>query len=583
MPLRRKLLLAMLIPAVLIGLVGVTGLYSLLHLEQAAGRILADNYQSIQEARNMERTLRLLETHGDGDSPADRERLTSTFETSLRRCESNITESGEPAVLQRIRSAWDRVGAGDSSAVDSLWEDLHALVSLNERAMIASEVETRRVARVMLWAVTGSALTAMVALAFFAVASAQRISHPVTEVADRLHLALNPVQGQQVAKHVDLDEITRLRRELDALLERLQRYEDEHNQKLDHLQGRLAFVMNEVLEGLVLLDGNHKVVTMNRVARAILAPEGAEGVRLETLALRDDVRSILSPLLAGERQAERDLGELRFELDGEERTYRPRVVTVRGADGSVLGYLLLFWDVTEQRRFEESRRRFISMLSHQLKTPMTSLSMAVNLLRERLGDGSAAQGELMSIAAESCNSLSSLISDLIEASREVTPDLVLRRQRVDVTRLLCSALRPLIPQAEERGVFLIVPACEPSIVATVDPVKFPWVVTNIAGNALRYTERGGRIEVGVRRSEGHLLVTISDTGAGIAPENLARIFEPYVTLEPEPKPGSHGLGLAIAREIVEAHGARIEAHSELGRGTEFVIRLPHEPTLVHGG
>jgi signal transduction histidine kinase len=74
--------------------------------------------------------------------------------------------------------------------------------------------------------------------------------------------------------------------------------------------------------------------------------------------------------------------------------------------------------------------------------------------------------------------------------------------------------------------------------------------------------------------EGLLFVTVADTGAGISSENLARIFEPYVSLEPEPKPGSHGLGLAIAREIVEAHGGRIEAHSEVGRGTEFIIRLP---------
>lgn len=579
MPLRRKLLLAMLIPAVLLGLVGAIGVYSLRHLEQAAGRILADNYRSIQETRNMERTLRRLESAPDAQAPSARTQLTSEFEQSLRRCEGNITESGETAVLHRIRSTWDRLRAvdvrGEPSDVESLYDELDALILLNEGAMIAYEAETRRVARVMLAAVTGSALAAMVALAFFAIASAQRISLPVTQVADRLHLALNPIEATQAAEQdADVDEIARLRRELDALLLRLQRYEDEHNRKLDHLQGRLAFVMNEVLEGLVLLDGDHEVLSMNRVARAILAPGGAEGTRLDALELRDDVRRALAPMLSGERQTERDLGELRFEIDGEERIYRPRVLTVTGADSSVHGYLLLFWDVTEQRRFEESRRRFISMLSHQLKTPMTSLSMAVHLLREGLGEASAAQAELMSIATESCSSLSSLISDLIEASREVTPDLALQRQRVDLMRLLRSALRPLVPQADEKSVSLVFLAGEESLMATVDPVKFPWVVTNIAGNALRYTGPGGRIEVGVRQVEGLLFVTVADTGAGISSENLARIFEPYVSLEPEPKPGSHGLGLAIAREIVEAHGGRIEAHSEVGRGTEFIIRLP---------
>ncbi len=578
MPLRRKLLLAMLIPAILLGLVGAIGVYSLRHLEQAAGRILADNYRSIQETRNMERTLRQLEA-ADARSPSTRDLLASNFEASLRRCEGNITESGEPEVLRRIRSAWDTLGRADlrdrTTEVEALYHDLDALISLNERAMIAYEAETRSVATGMVGAVAGSSLAAMVALAFFAVASAQRISRPVTQVADRLHLALNPVEATEARSHPPtVDEIARLRRELDALLLRLQHYEDEHNRKLDRLQGRLAFVMNEVLEGLVLLDDRHQVLSMNRVARAILAPDGVEGARLDDLALRDDLRGILAPLLAGERQTERDLGELRFEIDGEERLYRPRVMTVTGPDNAVYGYLLFFWDVTEQRRFEESRRRFISMLSHQLKTPMTSLSMAVNLLRERLGEASAPQTELMAIATESCASLSSLISDLIEASREVTPDLALRRTQADVPRLLRAALRPLLPQAEEKGVCLVLPSVDQGLTAMVDPVKFPWVVTNIAGNALRYTARGGRIEVRAEQVEGHLVVTVTDTGAGISRENLARVFEPYVSLEPDPEPGSHGLGLAIAREIVEAHGGCIVARSEVGRGTEFEIRLP---------
>lgn len=581
MPLRRKLLLAMLIPAVLLGLVGAIGVYSLRHLEQAAGRILADNYQSIQETRNMEQALRDLETAPLSTSTQTRNHMADSFEHSLVRCESNITEPGETAILSRIRSRWTRVrplmlrpvqDPETRDVANTLYDDLDALIALNERAMIEYEEETRHVARVMLGAVTGSSLAAMVALAFFAIASAKRISLPVTLVSDRLHAALNPTEVTANELPENVDEIGRLRRELDALLERLGRYEDEQNRKLSHMQGRLAFVMNEVLEGLVLLDGDRRVLTMNRVARAILSPGGADGASLDAIELPSDVRHVLAPLLSGNLQVERDLGELRFDIDGEERIYRPRVLTVASGDAGIEGYLLLFWDVTEQRRFEESRRRFISMLSHQLKTPMTSLSMSVNLLREKLGDGT--QGELLAIATDSCNSLSSLISDLIEASRDVTPDLTLHRQRVDVIRLLRSALRPLVPQASDSGVELVIPTADATLSASIDPVKFPWVVTNIAGNALRYTPRGGRIEVSVGERQGLLTVSVRDTGAGIARDNLDRIFEPYVSLGPEPQPGSHGLGLAIAKEVVEAHGGQIEVTSELGQGTEFIIRLP---------
>jgi NtrC-family two-component system sensor histidine kinase KinB len=593
MPLHRKLLLSMLIPAALLGLVGAMGVYSLRRLEASAGRILADNYRSIQETRRMEQALRQLESldvlRETSSGAGGRENLALTVDEALRRCEGNITETGETAVLKSIRSGWNAlrlqlVDSGNTSPTDlrstqrsvqALYSDLEELVSLNEKAMIKYERETSRVARVMLGAVTATALAAIVALAVFAMVSARRISRPVTEVADRLHVALNPDFGADHSRGPrNEDEIARLRQELDALLDRLARYEDEQNQKLFHLQGRLAFVMDEVLEGLVLIDGEHRVLAMNRIARMVLGPHSVEGVRLDDLDLREDVRQVLSPFFSEKYQIERDLGELRWEVDGAERIYRPRVLTVSDGDGTVEGYLLLFWDATEQRRFEESRRRFISMLSHQLKTPMTSLTMSVNLLREKIEGGAPAQAELLSIATENCNSLSSLISDLIEAARDAAPDLSLKTKHVDILRLLRSALRPLVPQAEEKGISLLVPTGESSIMATVDPVKFPWVVTNIAGNALRYTDCGGRIDVAVKRRGNQIEVSVKDTGAGIPPEDLDRIFQPHVSLEEEPRPGTHGLGLAIAKEIMEAHGGSIEAASKPGEGTEFKIRFP---------
>ena len=588
MPLRKKLLFLMLIPALLIVVVGVVGVYSLQHLEQAAGRILSDNYQSIQNSRRMERSLWRLETAVLGvDVPLRRE-LVVTFEESLGGCESNITETGEAAILKRIRESWNvlrlRLARQDQSAAEELSEngeiasslhnDIAELISLNERAMVACERETSRVARVMVSGVAISVGAAVLALAVFAIISAQRISRPVTQVADRIHHALNPAHEACLHAGSGGDEIARLREELDALLERLAQYEDEQSRKLAHMQGRLAFVINEVLEGLVLVDNEHRILAVNRVARRILGLDNGEGLRLDQLQPRDDLKQMLAPIMAEEFQPERDLGEITYNIDGDERVYRPRVLTVSVREGAVEGYLLLFWDVTEQRRFEESRRRFISMLSHQLKTPMTSLSMSVNLLREKLTDATAPQTELLSIATEDCNSLSSLVSELIDAAREITPDLTLRRQRQDIVHLLRLVLRPLIPQAVDKGIALVVPSDARPVIASVDPVKFSWVVTNIAGNALRYTNRGGEIRVFVSQTDQHIEVAVTDSGKGIAREDLDSIFKPYFTSDSAPVPGTHGLGLAIAKEIVEAHHGSLEVDSEPGRGTTFRILLP---------
>lgn len=593
MLLRRKLLLAILIPVLLLGIVGAISIYSLRYLEQAAGQILADNYLSIQETRRMEHCLRMLEwgasdTERSHRTTAARGSLATSVDMALASCEGNVTEPGETEVLARIRASWNelrpRLLAMESSAgaqrerfllAQSLYTDMEELIALNEQAMIGYERETRRVARLMVGAVTGLVLVAIVALALYALISARWISRPITQVADRLHKALNPTSGEQPpGRGAGVDEIKRLREELDSLLDRLARHEDEQEKRLRHLQGRLAFVMNEVLEGLVLLDRNHRILAVNRVARSILGSGCTEGIRLEELKLREHMRTLLAPLMSNSFHEERDLGEVRHESDGAERIYRPRVLTVSSGHGGIEGYLVLFWDVTEQRRFEESRQRFISMLSHQLKTPMTSLSMSVNLLKERLRDAAPGEAELLSIASENCSSLGALVADLVAASRETAADLSLNPRPVELTRLLRSALRPLVPQAESRGIALVLPATGREVFCTVDPVKFPWVISNIAGNALRYTDRGGKVEVTVEPQGRHVDIRVRDTGVGIAPENLERIFRPYVSLDSEPQPGTHGLGLAIAREIVDVHGGTITAESRLGVGTEFAIRLP---------
>jgi signal transduction histidine kinase len=286
-----------------------------------------------------------------------------------------------------------------------LYRYIEGLIIINEKAMFSYEKETRRIANLMLVVVTGSLVCACIALALFAVISALRISGPIVDVASRLHHGLNPEVSKDEPHSSRGDEIAFLRHELDRLLERLDRYDNDQQRRFSHLQSRLAFVINKVLEGLVLIDGSYRILVVNRVARGILGPACQEGVGLNEINPGSDVKKILHQVMDGTFLPERDLGEITFRINDAERIYRPRVLTVSNRTGAVEGILLLFWDVTEQRRFEESHHKFISMLSHQLKTPMTSLASSVNLLKEKIGRTDAAHAELLSIATEDCNAL----------------------------------------------------------------------------------------------------------------------------------------------------------------------------------
>jgi NtrC-family two-component system sensor histidine kinase KinB len=596
MPLRRKLLAYLVVPALLLAMVGISGLVSLHHLEQAAGKILANNYRSIQEARTMERAILMLEISAYVEctaAPDCRRAATMDvrrFEESLAFCEGNITEEAERPLLTRIRASWQEIStdlereAGPPTHKDpavlelfgALREDLQSLVRVNEHAMFEMEGRTRRTARLMKAGVGVSLGAALLALIVFAFMAAGRISRPILEVADRLHQAVKrgPEPPRAAARP---DEIDRLRTEMEEMLERLAAFQDEQRRMLEDARSRLALIMDRVLEGMVLVDEHLRVLAVNTVAARLLrAGDGEEilGRRLPELSPPDDVAAVLDVLGRGAFQPERDLGEICSSTGGTARVYRPRVLTVSRGNDRVEGYLLVFWDVTEEKRFEESRHRFISMLSHQLKTPMTSLSMSVSLLQEKLTDLPPRRAELLDMAAKDCRSLASLITELVDAARGTSPDFSLCLRSLDLNRLLRSALKPLAAQAEGRGIALSQRVEEARCEVVVDPVKFPWVVTNLVGNALRYTDAGGRIEVTTARRDDGVVVRVSDTGRGMPKELVNRIFTPFLSADPEPQPGTHGLGLTIVREIVEAHGGTIQVESEIGAGTTFTVWVP---------
>lgn len=202
-------------------------------------------------------------------------------------------------------------------------------------------------------------------------------------------------------------------------------------------------------------------------------------------------------------------------------------------------------------------------LAHALRTPLTSLALGLGLLDEgALGPLNDAQREV----------IRALVADVARLSLIVGRDLALdhlgahagpvERARADLGALVEGAIAPLVAQIEERGVALA-RAIEPGVIAVVDAVKTSFIVATLLGNALRYSPRGGRIDVRVARRGEEAEIAIADTGPGMAPAVVRCVFD-----------RGHGLGLFLIREIVEAHGGAIGVLSEPGQGSTFVVRLP---------
>ncbi|MCA1906295.1 MAG: HAMP domain-containing protein [Desulfarculus sp.] len=234
----------------------------------------------------------------------------------------------------------------------------------------------------------------------------------------------------------------------------------------------------------------------------------------------------------------------------------------------------------EQRKVleaEQAKSRFIADLSHQLKTPMTSLGMSVNLLaRHPLPGGDERLRRLLETAVEDCGRLSALINELVDLSRLEAMATPRPRELINLPEMIETCLRPLFLQAEEKGVSLTTRYGSALPAVNMDSFRFPWVITNLVGNALRYTPPGGRINLEVTRDGGRVNFRCQDSGSGIRPEYLPHIFDRYAQFAAREAMGTVGLGLAIVKEIIEQHRGDISVSSRLGEGTTFDFWIPVE-------
>jgi two-component system phosphate regulon sensor histidine kinase PhoR len=390
-----------------------------------------------------------------------------------------------------------------------------------------------------------------------------RISRDVTQPLAQLTTAARAIaEGQtpafpaarvpEVAKHVAA--LRGMHRELDQRFAELVREREE-----------TATLIETMTEGVLAADARGAIVTLNRAARRLLG-YGA-GDRLPALAElfhEKAARDLVQTVLDGGEAEPREL----------ERGGRALLVTGRALPNG--GVLLVIRDVTELRRLEAMRRDFVANVSHELKTPLTSIiGYAETLAMEDAGKD--AERFALTIL-NNARRMHELVDDLLDLSRIESGRWQPTLARVDVAGVVSEAWAEFLDRARARRIKITVAAsAAPHIRA--DPDALRQIFTNLFDNALRHTPPGGRITVTAEASAGGVTIAVADTGSGIASEHLPRIFERFYRADPgrSREEGGTGLGLAIVKHLMEAHGGRVEARSTLGEGTTILLFLPGDP------
>jgi signal transduction histidine kinase len=263
-------------------------------------------------------------------------------------------------------------------------------------------------------------------------------------------------------------------------------------------------------------------------------------------------------------------------VDGSERAFRLRTTPMRGGvDGGhrLLGAVTILEDITHLREIDRLKSEFIATASHELRTPLTSVQMGVHLLLEgALGELTDEQNEVLQACRQDCERLDKLMRDLLDLSRIEAGESQPQMAAVSARDLIQTAVKELRPQVEAKDLKLSVEAPAELPWISADRMQIERVIGNLVINALRHTKQG-EIKISAEQRDGHVAVSVSDTGSGIPTEYLPHIFDKFVQV-PDAPTGGAGLGLTISKSIIEAHGGKISVQSQVGRGTTFTFTLP---------
>jgi signal transduction histidine kinase len=244
-------------------------------------------------------------------------------------------------------------------------------------------------------------------------------------------------------------------------------------------------------------------------------------------------------------------------------------------DHQIEGIYLLYQDISDRRAIEKMKDEFVSVVSHELRTPLTAIRGSLGLLATgKVGEISDAGRRLVEIATSNADRLIRLTNDILEVERLTSGNVSVRRQRCDAAALFQTAEDLLTVVAEKAGVTLLFSPVVAALWADAD--RIVQLLTNLVGNAIKFSYPGGTVLVRATVDKGSLVVDVRDQGRGIPHDKLATIFEPFkqVDASDSRQKGGTGLGLTISRSIVQQHGGKIWAESKVGQGSTFTFTLP---------
>jgi signal transduction histidine kinase len=369
------------------------------------------------------------------------------------------------------------------------------------------------------------------------------------------------------------DEIGQLSEAFNEMASALRESRRTDQTRLTRIQRATEQTFNSLPDAVAIVDPGGKVEVATETARNVFGLKPGKQIRGLPSLWMDEIftealRTGRTIVPKGEQRV------IQHFVDGGEHYFRPEAIPILASDTQPTGVVLVLKDVTQEREQEDLKRGVLSTVSHQLKSPLTSVRMAIHLLlEEKIGSLTPKQVELLVAAREDSDRLHSILNNLLDISRIESGKVQMNFRKVSSHSLIFEALEPFQMDFKDRGVALGTELSGDLPEVWADTARMSHVFANLLSNALRYTPPGGKVTVLAKADEEWVRFSISDTGRGIPGQYVPRIFEQFFRVpDQEPETGA-GLGLSIVKEIVEAHGGTVGVESQVGKGSTFTFTL----------
>lgn len=571
MKIKTKLTLGVGLLFILIILLSIVGAFNINALKSDTENILKANYNSLLYSRNILSVL---------NNPS--EKTIQVIEDNLKKQENNATEIGELEANLELRNNFEayKKSNSNSSVQLAIQENLFQIMDMNMQAIQRkSEVAKTTADKAVFWIVVTGTICFLIAFILL-VNLPSNIANPIKELAE----SIKQIAAKNYSKRVHFEshsEFGELAKSFNSMAEKLEEYNNSNLAKLMMEKKRIETLINNMHDPVIGLDENLKVIFANEEALKIIGSTASEiiGHFTQELALKNDlVRNLITDLMIenpilGQKQAPVKIFAENKESYFEKETLHISIVPTGETNSILVGHVIFLRNVTSYKELDFAKTNFIATVSHELKTPISSIKLSLQLLENaEIGHLNDEQKNLVESIKDDATRLLKITGELLNMTQVESGNIQLSIMPADPKEILLYAINATQTQADQKQIKFNIECPDSISKVQADNEKTAWVLTNLISNAIRYSYDNSTIYLSIIETKNNVQISVRDRGQGIAPQYKDKVFDRYFRVPGTKKEGT-GLGLSISKEFIEAQGGQISVETEFGAGSKFSITL----------